>query len=208
MDPPASPTPEVPSKRTLLGATLAALALAAVLLVGVVLPAEYGIDPLGVGEALGLVVLSGPVGEIPVREDGLTAEPESYRIDRRSFELTPGAFVEYKLRLEAGETMVYSWTATGPVRSEMHSEPDGAPDGVAEFFEVQEETVSGHGSYWAPFPGDHGWYWLNEGSEPVTVTLHAAGYFDDSIEYPASGDPILRDVTATPAEGYPEEPEP
>ena len=109
-------------------------------LVAVVLPAEYNLDPLGTGAALGLVVLSDPAsGEIPVRSDGLTPQPSAYRIDRRSFDLEPGAFVEYKYRLEAGEAIVYSWTAINTVRSEMHSEPDGAPEGEAEFFEVQDD---------------------------------------------------------------------
>ena len=69
--------------------------------------------------------------------------------------------MEYKYRLDEDESMVYSWTATGFVRSEMHSEVDGAPAGTAEFFEIREEAVSRHGTYTAPFPGIHGWYWLN-----------------------------------------------
>ncbi|MBK8649645.1 MAG: hypothetical protein IPN16_24520 [Gemmatimonadetes bacterium] len=43
--------------------TLAALALAGALLLTVVLPAEYGIDPTGVGRLLGLTQM----GEIKVR---------------------------------------------------------------------------------------------------------------------------------------------
>jgi hypothetical protein len=44
----------LPSARTLLRSTLLSLAVAAVLLVGVVLPAEYGVDPVGIGRILGL----------------------------------------------------------------------------------------------------------------------------------------------------------
>ena len=44
----------LPSSRTLLRSTLMAMAVAALLLVSVVLPAEYGIDPLGAGRVLGL----------------------------------------------------------------------------------------------------------------------------------------------------------
>jgi hypothetical protein len=43
-----------PSRRTIVKATVIALAVALVLLVTIVLPAEYGIDPLGSGSALGL----------------------------------------------------------------------------------------------------------------------------------------------------------
>ena len=49
---------EVPSTRRLLKATAIAIAVAGVILVTTVLPAEYGIDPTGVGGRLGLDVLA------------------------------------------------------------------------------------------------------------------------------------------------------
>jgi hypothetical protein len=133
--------PPAPSKAKLGLATLLALALAGVVLVTVVLPAEYNIDPLGTGQALGLVELSGEGAAIPVRADGIIDQSNGYRLDQRSFELEPGEFVEYKYRLEAGQAMVYSWTASYWVRSEMHSEADDAPEGTAEFFEVVEQAT-------------------------------------------------------------------
>jgi hypothetical protein len=45
---------ELPSSRQLLRSTLIAAATAGVLLVTVVMPAEYGIDPTGIGSVLGL----------------------------------------------------------------------------------------------------------------------------------------------------------
>ena len=194
--------PEPPSRARLAWASLAALLVAGIVLVTTVLPAEFNIDPLGIGEALGLVVLSGSGSSvIPIRPDGLIAHRSSYRIDQRTFELEPGEFVEYKYRLEQGRSMVYSWTASFWVRSEMHSEADGAPAGTAEFFEVADEALQGHGSYVAPFSGIHGWYWLNEGDRTVTVTLHATGFFTTSTEYLPGVAPIERDITATPEPG-------
>lgn len=175
--------PPAPSKAKLGLATLLALALAGVVLVTVVLPAEYNIDPLGTGQALGLVELSGEGAAIPVRADGIIDQSEGYRLDQRTFELEPEEFVEYKYRLEAGQAMVYSWTASYWVRSEMHSEADDAPEGTAEFFEVVEQALRRNGSYVAPFPGIHGWYWLNETDRPVTVTLNASGFFEMAIEF-------------------------
>lgn len=195
------PLPPAPSKSKLVLSTLAALALAGVVLVTVVLPAEYDIDPLGTGEALGLVVLSGPPPEIPVRSDGLTAQPSSYRVDNRSFAIGPNGSVEYKYRLEGGRALVYSWTASNWVRSEMHSEADGAPRGTAEFFEVADRTLFRHGTYVAPFPGIHGWYWLNEGTDTVTVELHAAGFFSESTEFLPDSPPVVRQLTETPEPG-------
>ena len=47
-------TTELPSSRTLLRSTVIAMAVALVLLVTAVLPAEYGVDPTGIGRVLGL----------------------------------------------------------------------------------------------------------------------------------------------------------
>ena len=56
--------PNAPSSpRQMLRSALIALAVALLLLFTVVLPAEYGIDPTGVGRALGLTRM----GEIKVR---------------------------------------------------------------------------------------------------------------------------------------------
>ena len=49
-----APVTGIPSSRTLLRSTLIAAAVAIVLLVTVVLPAEYGVDPTGIGNLLGL----------------------------------------------------------------------------------------------------------------------------------------------------------
>lgn len=63
MSNPPLPPGEPPSPRKLLRSTLIALAVAVLLLVTVVLPAEYGIDPTGVGRVLGLTRM----GEIKTR---------------------------------------------------------------------------------------------------------------------------------------------
>lgn len=54
---------DLPSSRTLLRSTVLAVALAIVLLITVVLPAEYAVDPTGVGEVLGLTEM----GEIKMQ---------------------------------------------------------------------------------------------------------------------------------------------
>lgn len=61
--PPTSSSVELPSARTLARSTLVALAVAAIVLLTAVLPAEYGIDPTGAGRVLGLTQM----GEIKVR---------------------------------------------------------------------------------------------------------------------------------------------
>ncbi|MDH3644082.1 MAG: hypothetical protein OES38_18400 [Gammaproteobacteria bacterium] len=155
------------------GAALAAL----LILFTVVLPAEYGIDPLGTGESLGLLGLAeaGP---------GALSESleSSHRADQMTFELAPFESVEYKYRLARGAGMVYSWTASGAVAADFHAEPDDAPDGFAESFR-RGRYSSGGGTYVAPFSGIHGWFWENRGMVPVNVELRTRGFFTTVIEF-------------------------
>src|SRR5690554_4136933 len=57
-----------PSRRKLLRTLLLALASAIALLLLVVLPAEYGIDPTGFGNAVGLTALNEPVRTIQITD--------------------------------------------------------------------------------------------------------------------------------------------
>ena len=50
--------PQAPSLAKILLATVVAFIVASIILVVAVLPAEYGIDPLGTGKALGLMDLA------------------------------------------------------------------------------------------------------------------------------------------------------
>jgi hypothetical protein len=160
----------------LLKATLLAIFVAAIVLVTVVLPAEYDLDPLGTGALLGLTGLSrtGPTA--------LVDQIGSFRQERRVFELAPFESVEYKYRLESNAGLLFSWRATSEVVYDMHAEPDGAEGGYAESF-AQGRGQAGHGSYAAPFPGIHGWFWENRGAETVIVTLNTAAFTDFAKEY-------------------------
>lgn len=165
-----------PPVRKILIATAAAAGAAAIILVVAVLPAEYGIDPLGTGRLLGLTDLAGGSSGAITRQDA------AYKTNTASFELGPYEFVEFKYRLEQGASMVYSWTATGPVIYDFHSEPEGAPPGYAESFD-KAQAPSANGTYTAPFPGIHGWFWENPGTKAVTITLTTAGFYTTAQEF-------------------------
>ncbi len=74
-----TPSPaELPTSAQLIRSTMIAAVVAAVLLVTVVLPAEYGNDPTGIGEILGLTEM----GEIKTE---LAKEAEADRLlDQRA----------------------------------------------------------------------------------------------------------------------------
>ena len=150
-------------------ATAAALLAASAVFVALVLPAEFGVDPSGVGRTLGLVGLSGQAGE---RYQPL---PGALVGDRREFHLAPFESVELKYHLDAGRGLAYSWTASGEVVFDLHAEPAGAAEGYAESF-AQGRSDADSGIYEAPYDGIHGWFWENRGAVAVMVKLDAAGF--------------------------------
>jgi hypothetical protein len=185
--------PVVMARERIALAAGAALLAAGLLLVVAVLPAEYGVDPLGVGKALGLTAMSdvqkgldafqatrtGTAGGAPT----IAPQDRAYQHESVTFKLAPRDSVEYKYRLDKGEALLYAWTATGPVNYELHAEPDGAPRGYAESYEKRDAKNAASGTLTAPFSGIHGWYWENPSDTEVTVTLSAAGFYNMSHEF-------------------------
>lgn len=176
----------------------AALLVAGLLLVAVVLPAEYAVDPLGTGARLGLLDL-GVTGQ---QVDKLNAEAakggaaqgaiivgqdRAFTTDSEQFVLAPREGMEYKYRLEKGQALLYSWSATAPVNVELHAEPDGAPRGYAQSYEKKDAQRGASGTLTAPFPGIHGWFWENTTNAPVTVTLKSAGFYTLAHKFVGGG---------------------
>ena len=172
---PDVPTPQTQptSVKRIAAAAVGALVVGALVFVGAVLPAEYGVDPLGTGELLGFLALA--------QVAAISAETAEYHLDSAELVVRPSEWVEYTYRIEEGASMLYSWQATGPVTYNFHSAPDGAPPGYAESFDARESDVA-HGRYTAPFTGVHGWYWENLGASEVTITLSTAGFYADAHE--------------------------
>ena len=188
---------DLPSTRRLLKATAIAIAVAGVILVTTVLPAEYGVDPTGIGAGLGLDVLAGSTEAAELPATPKSAEPEldavgqplkpvqastvskhqgAYRQDTLSLILPPGEGAEIKAAMRAGDALVFHWVATGEVAVDMHGErTDAAKDEYTSYWieKVQQEAS---GTFTAPFDGSHGWYWLNRGKAPVTVQVDVAGF--------------------------------
>ncbi len=188
--------PALPSRRKVLIATGVALLTAAALLFGAILPAEYGIDPLGSGRLLGQLALG--------QTQPFATETGEYRVDSAELKLYPAEWVEYFYRLDQGSSMVFTWDATGPVTYNFHASPDGAPAGYAESFDAQEKA-QGHGTYTAPFSGIHGWYWENVGTEEITLTLTTAGFYTSAEigRARAAGYKDLTDIRGNPVPSVP-----
>ena len=104
-----------------------------------------------------------------VRETDL-AEGDNVRMVLR-----PGQDLEYKIHARPGDAFAYAWTATAPLYSDFHAEPDVAPETAESYRAGTRDRDSG--SHVAAFPGRHGWYFRNDGAAAVTVTLHTRGTY-------------------------------
>lgn len=192
-------TDGLPSSVQLLRSTLIALAAAIVILVTVILPAEYAIDPTGVGRMLGLAEVGETkqqvaaeatkdrgmphsMGDQPGALDvilGLfvsTAHAQDAWRDEATFTLGPGQPIETKMVMKKGETVEYEWTAEG---GRMNFDLHGHGGGNSVTYEKGRGQTSGKGSFTATFDGEHGWFWRNRDTSDVTVMLKVRGEYSE-----------------------------
>ena len=189
---------ELPSTAQLLRSTFIALVAAIALLVTVVLPAEYGIDPTGAGRVLGLTEM----GEI---KEGLAKEAEEDRKshgkggqssaldqlfqllipsahaeeawkDELSFTLPPGKAMEVKLVMQKDATAEYQWSAEG---GRMNFDLHAHGGGKSVTYKKARGKTAGDGSFKTPFAGEHGWFWRNRDKTEVTVKLQIRGDYSE-----------------------------
>ena len=189
---------ELPTARQLNRATAIAAGIAAILLVTVVLPAEFGVDPTGTGRLLGLTEMgamkrAAQSASAPVSADAetgdLTLEPYaplvySLQSGEQAVTLAPGEGREVKAAMQAGGEFDYEWTTNGtPVHYELHGEPDGAKNGEYTSYDIGV-SAGEQGKFRAPFAGTQGWYWRNDSKQPVTVTVKAKGTWASFVTVP------------------------
>jgi hypothetical protein len=183
---------DLPTSMQLLKATVVAIAVAFILIVVVVLPAEYGSDPTGMGKILGLKEM----GEIKMslldeshKESSQQNTTSSIEIDHTEevmvnntinkdvVEITiePGQAIEIKLEMRSGSLVQYEWkTIKGGLNYNLHG--DGYK-GSQQFISYKKGRMvpSDSGELKAEFDGYHGWFWRNREKFSVTVSLQTSG---------------------------------
>lgn len=166
----------IQSVKSLIKSTLVACLLAVIILITAILPAEYGIDPTGLGEKMGFTVLAESAKE-GVKPAVSSCDDASVQDDSVTITILPHSGLEYKLYVEEGVLLDYSWKTDGvALYFDFHGEPEGDTTG---YFKSYKETISAEdsGSIKLPFTGSHGWYWKNETALPVVVTLQTSGVY-------------------------------
>lgn len=200
---------EPPSKSKLLKSTGLTIAGALIVLLLVVLPAEYGIDPTGFGESIGLTALNEPTVTIQIRDviggnealreveipdfgvptplpNPAVFQDEAKAPKTRTMQIPIPADgqTEIKTKLTEGKVIVYSWEVDrGDIYVDYHGHNPTFGNNFFVRYKEQQEGSGNKGSLTAPFSGEHGWYWLNYNEFDVVVTLTVTGYFDEIIDY-------------------------
>ncbi|MEL6568098.1 MAG: transmembrane anchor protein [Pseudomonadota bacterium] len=198
---------ELPTTGQLLRSTAIAITTAAALLVTVVLPAEYAIDPTGIGKVLGLTEMGEikqqlaeeaaidsaiteatpspqpasappPIAQTEVpTEAASTAESVDAWQDEVVIILKPGEAAEIKLEMNKSDLVTYEWTV-----SQGHLNSDLHGDGTAgqsTSYRKGRKEVSDTGDLIAEFDGTHGWFWRNRSDVDVEVTLSVRGSYGE-----------------------------
>jgi len=193
--------------RGLLVAALAALAI----LFTVVLPAERGYDPTGIGKALGLMKMgeqraaaAASIEDVTGGNETLVATEGSTSMDplplpnpavhqeettaprTETIKVTLGfdEKTEIKALLGKAKAIVYSWSVEGgKVYVDFHGHDPSKGDAYWVRYKEADGVTGDNGSLVAPFAGEHGWFWLNVSETPVTITLTVTGYQEKLINY-------------------------
>lgn len=171
----------LPAARSLVKATLVAMVIASIVLVLAILPAEYGIDPTGLGRKMGLGALhEAEVAGQTVAAETVERATAPMQTRTLTLPLMPGQGLELKAVMSTGQSFVFEWSAEGgPVHADMHGNVAGAAEDDFTSYWIEDGMSGGRGTFRAPFDGHHGWYWKNDGAEVVSIKLVVSGFFDE-----------------------------
>jgi hypothetical protein len=204
---------ELPTTKKLIRSTLIAIAAAGAILVAIVLPSEYSIDPTGVGRVLGLAEM-GAIKEQLSREAEADRQMEQKitvpaKPDERSGSFS-GFLASLFIRPAAAQAMGTDWKDEVSVKLKPGQGAevklvmkkggkavfDWTVEGGVANFDLHGDNrkrsksykkgrgVSGEkGVLEAAFDGNHGWFWRNRTTKSITVILRVKGEYTEIKRY-------------------------
>ncbi|MGJ1361174.1 hypothetical protein ACR79B_07190 [Sphingobacterium spiritivorum] len=192
---------QILDKKSIIKQVIIALIIGAVLLVSAVLPAEYGIDPLGIGKVTGFsklyvgdtgveTVAAGPHKILKIENVGSPADVAkpaaadnpapatqlAERTDEVSVVIPAGEGLEYKINMLKHGELKYEWiTDKGELYFDFHGEVKDNSNYFQSYTIAYANNMAG--SLLAPFEGPHGWYFKNNSKEDITVKIKMKGQY-------------------------------
>ena len=172
------------------------------------MPAEYGIDPTGIGQTIGLKKMgeikvsleqeasAAVIEEIPepavetkkteqpVEEAVAAVEPVQQKPEKQiaketfSVILKPNQAAEVKTKMRKGDVLKYKWSTDGG-RANFDVHGDSKKLSISYHnYEKGSKEVK-EGTIKAAFDGIHGWFWRNRTSKALTIVLEVSGEFEE-----------------------------
>lgn len=198
---------ELPSKKQLLRSTIVAAFAAAIILVVVVLPAEFGIDPTGIGRVLQLTEMgkiktelskenlaeTKLVESLPVKTESMTGAKPKLESEIQTANLTQKVDAvtwrdEVSFVLSPGEGREVKLKMSKGAKASylwvveggaVNFDTHGDAIGNSISYEKGRGAVKDEGTLEAAFTGKHGWYWRNRGQSNVKVILQTNGDYTE-----------------------------
>lgn len=195
---------ELPSTGRLVKSTILAALVAVAILVTAVLPAEYGVDPTGIGHVLGLkkmgeikmslakeaaaernqdtVISKQPVAATKEKVVLPASEPVVPEVTFLNHEmkvtLVPDEGTEIKVTMAKGGKVQYTWwTDGGRANFDVHGDSKELDINYHSYSKGSEQKSTG--VLEAAFDGSHGWFWRNRTSKTITITLQTNGEYSN-----------------------------
>jgi hypothetical protein len=197
---------EVPSTTKLIKSTILAAVAAGVLLVTVVMPSEYGIDPTGAGKVLGLKRMgeikaslaaeaaADTVNDVQAATAAIQVEDTTRKQQiaaqaisaiqnhQMSVTLAPDEGTEIKVAMTKGAKVDYVWeTNGGKANFDVHADSKALKINYHNYSKGAD--VKQEGTLVAAFDGSHGWFWRNRTQQPLTITLKTNGEYSSIKRY-------------------------
>lgn len=164
----------------------------ALIVLGAIMPAEFNVDPLGIGKLTGIGRLWAPEEQAFSSGRAVLAFASDTAKSSHVVEISlgasdwPEAAVEYKVHMTPGQSIFYKWTVvnadgtpgTVPVEMDQHGHdvpPEGQPSTVVDFRKAR--LLADQGSMTAPLDGIFGWYFRNHSPDPVVIRLEIEGFY-------------------------------
>lgn len=200
---------ELPSSKQLVRSTILAAVSAVVLLIAVVLPAEYGIDPTGIGRVLRMTQMGNikqqlateAAADAATAASTTTAQATGPTLGMTTANAAQSPAVaaataapkvawrdEMPFTLTPGEgtEIKLKMAEGGKVQyswfvegGAVNFDTHGDAPGKSISYEKGRGVATDEGVLEAAFTGNHGWYWRNRGQANVKVILRTRGDYTD-----------------------------
>lgn len=97
-----------------------------------------------------------------------------------AIDLGPGGFKEFKVRMDKGDEVTWSWSTTpdAGVHFDFHTHKDGGAQTIRE-----ETSGAGEGTFKAPADGSYYLFWQYNGNDTVEMTYHVKTEGKVTAEY-------------------------